>query len=364
MNRKIEQRTLRREYVDVYFSRSLRTFLRDCSIPESQKERAEFEREISSAFANDQSDLSAFLTLPVRPLTGTELYREFSRAVNKSDLDLETDYEASFDCRLSEIYRCEYAGITSSDSGHASFTSDGYYHNIFTLHDFPKTDMTPFFGAKMLDNSIRHLTIAVNIEPQDVEKTIVEKQKHWRRVHADLVEEESELAAAAGLDELTAHIYRLGKGEDFPLKIEYIIHTWNRDLAELQSDSTILKQAATSMFTSLDSYDLGLQSLHNFAKTLPGYLFYQRRDALLDCMHRPLAAILPFSSSFVGKGKDGNILCEGDHGNLMTFSFFDGPTPQHTLCLGQTGSGKSVNFVSILSQCFYDFALYHSHQPG
>lgn len=40
----------------------------------------------------------------------------------------------------------------------------------------------------------------------------------------------------------------------------------------------------------------------------------------------------------------------------MTFSFFDGDTPQHTLCLGQTGSGKSVNFVSILSQAYYQFA--------
>ena len=73
-------------------------------------------------------------------------------------------------------------------------------------------------------------------------------------------------------------------------------------------------------------------------------------------MHRPLAALLPFSSSFVGKGKNGNILFEGDHGNLMTFSFFDGGTPQHTLCLGQTGSGKSVNFVSILSQCYHEFS--------
>ena len=168
-------------------------------------------------------------------------------------MDLDIDYVSAFDCRLSEIYSCEYAGITLKDPGHASFTSDGYFHNVFTLHDFPKTDMVPFYGSKLLENSIQNLTIAVNIEPQDVEKTIEEKQKHWKRVRADLLEEESEVAATAGLDALTEHIYRLGKGEDFPLKIEYVIHTWNRDLADLQSDSTILKQAATSMFTSLDS---------------------------------------------------------------------------------------------------------------
>ncbi|MDD5596455.1 MAG: DUF87 domain-containing protein [Victivallaceae bacterium] len=356
INRKITRRVLRREYVDIYFCRKLGSFLKNGSIPESSGERAAFEREISAAFANDMSDLGAFLALPVKPLENITLFREFYRAVNKSALDLDVDYEAMYECRLADIYACEYSGITSEEPGHASFKSDGYYHNIFTLHDFPKTDIFPFYGSKLLDNNIRNLTIVVNIEAQDVEKTIEEKQKHWKRVRADLLEEESEVAASAGLDELTEHIYRLGKGEDFPLKIEYVIHTWNRDLAELQSDSTILKQAATSMFTSLDSYDLGLQSLHNFMKTLPGYLFYPRRDAVLDCMHRPLAAILPFSSSFVGKGRDGNILFEGDHGNLMTFSFFDGSTPQHTLCLGQTGSGKSVNFVSILSQSFYEFA--------
>ncbi len=356
INRKITKRALRREYVDIYFCRKLDSFLKNGSIPESNDERIAFEREISAAFASDMSDLGAFLALPVKPLDNITLFREFYRAVNKSALDLDIDYEAMYECRLADIYACEYSGITSEEPGHASFKSDGYYHNIFTLHDFPKTDLFPFYGSKFLENNIRNLTIVVNIEAQDVEKTIEEKQKHWKRVRADLLEEESEVAASAGLDELTKHIYRLGKGEDFPLKIEYIIHSWNSDLAELQSDSTILKQAATSMFTSLDSYDLGLQSLHNFMKTLPGYLFYSRRDAVLDCMHRPLAAILPFSSSFVGKGKDGNILFEGDHGNLMTFSFFDGSTPQHTLCLGQTGSGKSVNFVSILSQSFHEFA--------
>lgn len=356
IHRKIAKRALRREYVDIYFSRKLSAFLKNGFIPESRRERAAFEREVAAAFASDRSDLGAFLALPVKPLTGTFLFREFHRAVNKSSLELDIDYEAVFDCRLSEIYSCEYAGITSGEPGHASFTSDGYFHNIFTLHDFPKTDFVPFYGSRLLENNLQNLTIAVNIEPQDVEKTIEEKQKHWKRVRADLVEEESEVAATAGLDELTQHIYRLGKGEDFPLKAEFILHTWNKDLSDLQSDSTILKQAATSMFTSLDAYDLGLQSLHNFTKTLPGYLYYPRRDALLDCMHRPLAAILPFSSSFIGKGRDGNILFEGDHGNLMTFGFFDGSTPQHTLCLGQTGSGKSVNFVSILSQSFYDFA--------
>lgn len=355
IRQKIGMRTLRREYIDIYFSRKLSLFLRNGFIPESSVERAAFEREVVAAFANDRSDLSAFLALPVRSLGAVALFKEFYRAVNKSAMDLEIDYEAMFDCRLSEIYSCEFAGISSCEPGHAAFTSDGYFHNIFTLHDFPRTDLVPFYGTRLLDNSLQNLTIAVNIEPQDVEKTIEEKQKHWKRVRADLIEEESEVAASAGLDALTEHIYRLGKGEDLPLKIEYVIHTWNHDLAELQSDSTVLKQAATSMFTSLDAYDLGLQSLHNFTKTLPGYLFYSRRDAVLDCMHRPLAAILPFSSSFTGKGKDGNILFEGDHGNLMTFSFFDGNTPQHTLCLGQTGAGKSVNFVSILSQCYYEF---------
>ena len=166
MRDKISARQLRREYVDVYFARSLAPYLKNGFLPETPREHSVFEREVYSAFANDMSDLKAFLGLPVRPLDFIGLFREYYRAVNKSALDLDIDYVSSFDCRLSEIYSCEYAGITLKDPGHASFTSDGYFHNVFTLHDFPKTDMVPFYGAKLLENSIQNLTIAVNIEPQ------------------------------------------------------------------------------------------------------------------------------------------------------------------------------------------------------
>ena len=353
--RRIAERRLYREYVSIYFSRELSQFIGSDFIPEQEQDRRQFEREVVTAFEADRTELQQFLNQPVTPLDHIGLYKEYYRAVNKSAFDLDVDYKADFEADLAGIYRCGY-GKTSSEPGAASFHSDGYFHNIFTLHDFPKSDLTPFAGNRLLGNDIQNLTIAVNIEPLDTEKVIEQKQKHWRRVRADLLEEESEVAASAGLDELTEHIYRLGKGEDSPFRIEYVVHIWNRNLSELQSDSMILRQAATSMLTSLDSYELGLQSMHNFLKTLPGYTWYKRHDAALDCMHRPLAAMLPFSCSFVGKGAEGNILFGGDHCNLMTFSFFDGDTPQHTLCLGQSGSGKSVNFVSILSQAYYQFA--------
>ncbi len=342
---------LKREYIYVYLSKGLKGLEGDSFL---EFRNSNFEREIVSSFASDQSNLSHFLNLPVIPLNHIELYKEFYRSVNKSAYDVELDYEKNFNPDLDAVYRAEFSGQIA-ESGSASFTSDGYFHNIFTLHDFPLTDMYPFYGNKLLDNDIQNLTIAVNIVPLDTEKVIEQKQRHWKRVRADLLEEEGEIAASAGLDELTEHIYRLGKGEDSPFRIEYVVHTWNKDLKALQSDGTILKQAATSMFTSLDSYELGTQALHNFMKTLPGNLFYKKPDAALDCMHRPLAAMLPFSSSFIGKGSDGNIMFNGDHGNLMTMSFFDGNTPQHTLCLGQTGAGKSVNFVSMLSQAYDDF---------
>lgn len=338
---------LKREYVYVYLSYRITTAV--------EQRSSNFERDMVRLFSNDQSDLNHFLNLPVTPLNHIELYKEFYRGANKSAFKLDIDYAKSFNPDLSSAYLCEFSGQIAGGGSPASFTSDGYFHNVFTLHDFPMTDLYPFYGNKLLDNDIRNLTIAVNIVPLDTEKVIEQKQKHWKRVRADLLEEEGEIAASAGLDELTEHIYRLGKGEDSPFRMEYVIHIWNENLQDLQSDSTILKQAATSMFTSLDSYELGLQAMHNFMKTLPGNLFYKKADAALDCMHRPLAAMLPFSSSFTGKGKDGNILFNGDHGNLMTMSFFDGVTPQHTLCLGQTGAGKSVNFVSMLSQSYHDY---------
>ena len=68
INRKISARILRREYVDLYFSRKLGMFLKGGLMPESPGERAAFEREVAAAFARDMSDAEAFLALPVRPL--------------------------------------------------------------------------------------------------------------------------------------------------------------------------------------------------------------------------------------------------------------------------------------------------------
>ena len=351
----LEARRLRREYVYVFFARKIKPFMKSGFLPESYADRVRFEKEVATAFDSDLTDLRQFLNLPISPLDHIGLYREYYRGLNKSALELNIDYEQTFHPDLAEAVACDFAGHFADDPGCASFRSDGYFHNIFVLHDFPQSDLVPFYGNRMLANEIQNLTIVVNLEHLNTEKVIEQKQKHWKRVRADLLEEESEVAATAGLDELTEHIYRLGKGEDSPFRVEYVIHTWNRSLEQLQSDSIILKQAATAMFTSLDGFELGLQAMHNFLKTLPGYLYYKRQDAALDCMHRPLAAMLPFASSFVGKGKDGNILFHGDHGNLMTFNFFENGTPQHTLCLGQTGSGKSVNFAAILSQSYYDF---------
>lgn len=351
----LDARRLRREYVTIFFARKLRPFLKSGFLPESQADRIRFEKEIATAFDTDMTDLRQFLNLSVDPLDHVGLYREYYRGLNKSALELNIDYEETFHPDLAAAISCDFAGHFSDDPGCASFRSDGCFHNVFVLRDFPQSDLTPFYGNRMLANEIQNLTIVVNLEHLDTEKIIEQKQKHWKRVRADLLEEESEVAATAGLDELTEHIYRLGKGEDSPFRAEYVIHTWNRSLEQLQSDSIILKQAATAMFTSLSEFELGLQAMYNFLKTLPGYLYYKRQDAALDCMHRPLAAMLPLASSFAGKGKDGNILFHGDHGNLMTFSFFENETPQHCLCLGQTGSGKSVNFAAILSQSYYDF---------
>ena len=230
--RRIAERRLYREYVSVYFSRELRQFIGSDFIPEQEQDRRQFEREVTTAFEADRTELQQFLNQPVTPLDHIGLYKEYYRAVNKSAFDLDIDYEEDFEADLAGIYRCGYAK-TSSEPGAVSFHSDGYFHNIFTLHDFPKSDLTPFAGNRLLGNDIQNLTIAVNIEPLDTEKVIEQKQKHWRRVRADLLEEESEVAASAGLDELTEHIYRLGKGEDSPFRIEYVIHTWNKDAAEL-----------------------------------------------------------------------------------------------------------------------------------
>lgn len=351
----IKNRKVRREHVHVYFSIPIKNFKKDGLVPESVKSRKRFERQVKNAFTMPFQSLKEALRLNVEPLNHIELFKEFYQSYNKSSMETDIDYSQIFTPEIEEIVECEFMKSQNEEISAASFCADGYYHNILTLADFPKTDTTPFFGNQFLNNDIQNLTIVVNIEALDIAKYIKKKEKLHRRVEGDVNASPSSIAQAAGLDDLEDQIWRFGKGEEIPLRIEYIIHTWNSDQKELHADTMVLRQAASSMFTSLVMYDLGLQAMHNFLKTLPGNLFYKNKDASLDCNHSSLSSIIPFNSSFAGKGKDGNILFAGDHGNIMSIGFFDGPTPQHMLCLGQSGSGKSVNFASILSQSFFDF---------
>ena len=65
-------------------------------LPESQADRVRFEKEVTTAFDADLTDLRQFLNLPVEPLDHIELFREYYRGLNKSAQELDINYEEPF----------------------------------------------------------------------------------------------------------------------------------------------------------------------------------------------------------------------------------------------------------------------------
>jgi len=359
IRRKIENNELRREYTYIFLTCKLTDFFKGALDVSTEKSRRNFENAVSSYFSTQYNLLKSAFPFRIDRMDHVDLFAMFYRSVNQSLSSGSFDYAKIFTPYLDEIYLSDFCASPpvsgKSDPGPSRgfcMYGDGLFHNVLIMSKIPSFDLIPFYGNAFIDNCINNFTISVNMQCCDKTKVIEKLEARQAAAQRDLEADPSAIAYQFEVDQLEKTIYRLGAGEDVPFQAEYIVHIWDSDQTRLESNTATLRQIASNLHCDLYMHDLATQSYSIFVKTLPGYTFYQRWGESLFVLHRSFAALIPFNSSFTGCPEKFQALYYGDHNNLVGIDLFYGGTPQHFAVFGQSGSGKSVNVLSLLLQSF------------
>lgn len=359
---KIKNRQLRREKVYFYISTPLSKFINWTFDTSSPKDTKNLERAVTEFFDNHFSQLkSSFLDCNLHSMNVVEMYEHLYTTLNKSALNQEINFKERFQEEktiLENTLYSEYKGFTEDpDTRSAALAGDGFFHNIMQLDSTPRGSTRPFFcNDTLLSNNLQNYSITVNLQKLDTDTEITKKQAELKRVTLDREEQRFAKSLDVKITRLSNQIDDYSDGNSFGFMVDYIIHIWNPDPKELVNDTIVIRNAADQMNCKLLQYELGAQSLMTFVKTFPGNLFYKDWANSLEIVHNCLASILPFSSSFTGFLDEAMALYDGDSQNLIGITSFVGGSPQHASTFGQSGAGKSVNEVDLLSQthCFFD----------
>lgn len=259
---------------------------------------------------------------------------------------------------LTNSFKSSIDGNERTPDKDYSFYFDGFYHNILIIKRWPQqTWQSMIFrltGLRFLDYSL-----CVNIVPGEIKKEIRMEEKDIERLRGDYNSNGKESLLSA-IEKKQQKIRSLTSGATYPLKVEYIIRIWARDLDELSVKTSAVK-ATLNLMESAQYWEgkLSTQSINLFTQTVPGWIFGQYDAHALYAESDYFAAMLPFSSTFTGHIEKAEALYDGDNFNLVGVRTFIGSTPQHGAFFGMSGAGKSAFMCDILSQTepFYSYTV-------
>lgn len=357
---KMEKGLLRREKLIFFLSRPLKNYLHFGFDLENKDDVKMLLDSVENTINTDLTMLQGSLKdCAVRPLTCKEtnriMYRRLNPSVEYSGIDVDALYKPEFSI-MNNVLKEEINGKVEEKfqdrDNVCSFTMDGHYHKILSLSRFPDMSKKPMlFLQNVSDIKDRDFEIVVNIKAVDRHELIKKKEDSRARIGDNFERNPDKKSEKAAMEVLEKDILALSYGKISPLKVEYVIHVWDRDLKKLSAKVESIKAKVNSMGgADTIGYTLTSLSQHVFLTTLPGNLFYEEWEDALDAYHEPLAQILPYSATFTGFLAECMALYEGDNGNLTGVTLVVNGTTQHVIVLGQTGSGKSVRQIDFLLQ--------------
>lgn len=358
---KMDNRELRRERLSIYISKPMADFSSKFFTPNDKKDVADFKKMVSQYFDQQLSTLKERLkSVKVSKMTCQDMFIDLYKTLNKSALFRTPDYDSLFDDSVSILDSClrtGYSGVSETDKieeRSCCFVADGFFHNMLYLSKMPIYDSEPFLAnRKLIDNDLNGYAVIINFKPKDNEKYIEKKQIEYGVLTSNLDSDPKEISLKSSLEELDRNIQLASKGESIPFDMDYFIHIWDDDLKRLQNKTLTLRNSVDNMDgADVSVFEVGAQSLKAFEKTLPGNIFYKDWRNALEVFHYPAVNLIPLSSTFVGSLKEAMAIFEGDKKNIIGISTFHGGSPSHTGLFGQSGSGKSVNMLSILTQSY------------
>lgn len=238
-------------------------------------------------------------------------------------------------------------GVAVEDA-HASFHFAGHYHSLFVISRWPAR-VRPLDILAITHLPFNDYVITTNLLPKNTREEIAREEKLIERLEGDFQSEKkrSLLTAKARKEK---KVDQLASGYTRLFSALQVVRVWDRSLEGLATKSEMLKAAISDMGAQYYHVTRASTARNLFMQTWPGNTRSKYRGFDLEASNQALAALLPFSSTFIGHLDDAEALFHGASRNVVGVKTFAGSTPQHMMVLGGTGAGKSVFMNALLSQ--------------
>lgn len=282
-------------------------------------------------------------------------FREWYRHQNPSSTIRDQDgyWENAFDPESSFQWMTENSDArTLGNQELQSFYMDGCYQSLLVLREWPGI-LRPGDIRRLTGSVSRYFSIVQNIRGLSAEDEIDYEIASIKRLRRELSEKESGFVHRVELERRQEKLESLQAGRVKPFKVLTVMRVWGDTEHEMHHRLLEVKTALEGWGARYFQMQQVAQLQHLFLESFPGNLFSGYRGYDLYATSDFMPSLLPASSTFVGTGNsvnEGEILLEGDHGNLCTLNLFIGDSPQNAVVVGTRGSGKSVLVDEILGQ--------------
>ncbi len=351
--RQQESGLLRREQMTIYLSTcGCRTVSDKFNAREILSYLRQQKRNMESIF---KGFISVFGDTPYLMLDDMGNYREWYMHQNPSCQVRGGDefWKHTFDKDSSLQWMCENSDARMEKTEYGTgFYLDGYHHAMLVLREWPAT-LQPGDIRRLTAMTGYPISIVQNIRPLSAQQEIERETTALRRLHRELEEKEDGFVHRVEADKRRDKLDALQDGRVRPYRVLTLLRAWSREADELSSAMQEIKTALDGWGMRYYQVNQVAQAENLFTESFPGHLFSGYRGYDLYATSDFLPSLLPASSTFVGTGNsvnEGDILLEGDCGNLCTLNLFVGDTPQNAMVVGTRGSGKSVLLDEILGQ--------------
>ena len=354
---------LRREKLALFVTREINTDYRKVRGDEEltrffesicKAEEKSIREGVTSALAG------CFPTCRVRAMNDEAHFLYYYNFLNPNTVHLRKEQKLdSFDPSLSIQQNCLLSGgNTPSSVPGVSFNLDCHNHALFVVKQWPGFSK-PGIVSALIGLDFLEYSITANLYPQRLEKIIADQEKVVNRLKMD-VQTENRQSLVTQLRDAAAKVDDLESNRVLPYKCLYVIRLWHKTADGLAARCAALKNALAKMSGMLAYHVTNPETARQiFYQTWPGWTAGTYRHYDLYAEDDYLCHLLPFSATFTGHLEQAEAIYDGNRGNLMGLTTEIGGTVQHAAVFGQTGSGKSVVMVDMLSQigAFFDFQL-------
>ena len=250
-----------------------------------------------------------------------------------------------------QCYQSPFRSRKKEDLGYSAYY-DGFYHNFIVLRDLPSINyMTAIKNITLACTNNISITVNFSYINTEKKKKFLDKEIIKRR-------NTEQASVAVGTEKLIEAVEEIESGVK-AVRVEFIVHLYDEREEELSQRTSLLKRALHS-YEDLVYYE-GVWSsevLTFFIGSIPTNPFNDYKYHTIETDTRFIPSMIPFSATPIGSGK-AEALYEGNQDNIVGISSFLGGQPQHAICLGGTGSGKSSFLIDYLSQTssYYDYRV-------